>query len=81
MNQRIKELMDEVIEFRLDPDSKHYEAQVNPEHFEMFAELIVAECVELVSVNRDLAIEEEWNVDEAMSTAINDIEEHFGVEE
>jgi hypothetical protein len=46
-----------------------------------FAELIVRECVELVSVNRDLAIEDGWNVDEAMSTAINDIEEHFGVEE
>jgi hypothetical protein len=46
-----------------------------------FAELIVQECVELVSVNRDLAIEDGWNVDEAMSTAINDIEEHFGVEE
>jgi len=48
---------------------------------EKFAELIVRECVELVSVNRDLAIEDGWNVDEAMSTAINDIEEHFGVEE
>ena len=46
-----------------------------------FALLIVRECVELVSVNRDLAIEDGWNVDEAMSTAINDIEEHFGVEE
>jgi hypothetical protein len=48
---------------------------------EKFAELIVRECVELVSANRDLAIEDGWNVDEAMSTAINDIEEHFGVEE
>ena len=53
----------------------------DPEVLEKFAELIVRECVELVSVNRDLAIEDGWNVDEAMSTAINDIEEHFGVEE
>ena len=45
-----------------------------------FAELIVKECAELVSATRDLAIEDGWNVDEAMSTAINDIEEHFGVE-
>ena len=44
MNQRIRELMDEAIEFRLDPDSKHYEAQVSPEELEMFAELIVREC-------------------------------------
>jgi hypothetical protein len=46
-----------------------------------FAELIVQECMELVSATKDLAIEDGWNVDEAMSTAINDIEEHFGVEE
>jgi hypothetical protein len=55
--------------------------QCSPFDPEKFAELIVRECVELVSVNRDLAIEDGWNVDEAMSTAINDIEEHFGVEE
>jgi histone acetyltransferase (RNA polymerase elongator complex component) len=48
---------------------------------EKFAELIVKECMELVSATKDLAIEDGWNVDEAMSTAINDIEEHFGVEE
>jgi hypothetical protein len=53
----------------------------DPDVLEKFAELIVAECVELVSAKRDLAIEDGWNVDEAMSTAINDIEEHFGVEE
>jgi hypothetical protein len=47
---------------------------------EKFAQLIVKECVELVSATRDLAIEDGWKVDEAMSTAINDIEEHFGVE-
>jgi hypothetical protein len=47
MNERIKQLMDEVIEFRLDPDSKHYEAQVSPEDLEMFAELIVQECAKV----------------------------------
>jgi hypothetical protein len=53
---------------------------MSPEMIEKFADMIVRECVELVSVNRDLAIEDGWNVDEAMFTAINDIEEHFGVE-
>jgi hypothetical protein len=45
-----------------------------------FAELIVRECRDIVSANRDLAIEDGWNVDEAMSTAMFDIEDHFGVE-
>jgi hypothetical protein len=51
MNQRIRELMDEAIEFRLDPDSKHYEAQVSPEELEMFAELIVLECASICEIN------------------------------
>jgi hypothetical protein len=71
MNERIRELAEQA-ELHLELQSLKVEK---------FAELIVAECVELVSVNRDLAIEDGWNVDEAMSTAINDIEEHFGVEE
>jgi hypothetical protein len=46
MNERIRELMDESVRFRLDPDSKQYEAQVSPEELEMFAELIVRECID-----------------------------------
>jgi len=69
MNERIKQL---ALQAGYNMDMQQHQK---------FAELIVRECVELVSVNRDLAIEDGWNVDEAMSTAINDIEEHFGVEE
>jgi hypothetical protein len=76
MNERIKLLAEQASE--IDGDDLLY---YHPVFAEKFAELIVRECVELVSVNRDLAIEDGWNVDEAMSTAINDIEEHFGVEE
>lgn len=47
MNERIKELMDEAVRFRLDPDSNAYEAQVSPEDLEFFAELIVRECAEI----------------------------------
>jgi hypothetical protein len=43
--------------------------------------LIVKRCRDIVSDTRDQAIEEEWNVDEAMSTAMYDIEEYFGVEQ
>ena len=46
---------------------------------EKFVELIVRECRDIVSATRDQAIEDGWNVDEAMSTAIFDIEEHFGI--
>jgi hypothetical protein len=48
MNERIKELMDEAVRFRLDPDSKQYEAQVSPEDLQVFAELIVRDCMDVV---------------------------------
>jgi hypothetical protein len=77
MNERIKELAEQCgFRSNLDIYDRNQSFDIPK-----FAELIVRECVELVSVNRDLAIEDGWNVDEAMSTAINDIEEHFGVEE
>jgi len=68
MNKRIRELMDEAIEFRLDPDSKHYEAQVSPEELEMFAELIVRECAEIADTAEPFL-------------ASDLIKQHFGVEE
>lgn len=55
-------------------------SQVDPEVLEKFAELIVRECVSIVAKRKDEAIDNEWNVDEAMSMAEIDIEEHFGVE-
>jgi hypothetical protein len=73
MNERIRQLA-------LQATECYSNGQERTFNKEKFAELIVRECLELVSVNRDLAIEDGWNVDEAMSTAINDIEEHFGVE-
>ena len=78
MNLRIQELLKQA--GVTDNWNKADWYSMSPEMIEKFADMIVRECVELVSVNRDLAIEDGWNVDEAMSTAINDIEEHFGVE-
>jgi hypothetical protein len=73
MNERIRELMDEAVRFRLDPDSKQYEAQVSPEDLEVFAELIVRECQTVV----------EWaiSVDSTIDRVPVLIKEHFGVEE
>ena len=78
MNQRIKELAEQ---------AQQYAEYVTPQGCEWFdtkfkerfAELIVRECRDIVSTTRDQAIEDGWNVDEAMSTAMFDIEDHFGV--
>jgi hypothetical protein len=51
------------------------------EEFEKFAELIVRECAGIVAKRKDQAIDDGWNVDEAMSMAEMDLLEHFGVEE
>jgi hypothetical protein len=45
-----------------------------------FAELIVQECMWKIMVRKEEAIDNNWNVDEAMSAALSDISEHFGVE-
>lgn len=50
MNERIKELMEYAVRFRLDPDSNAYEALVQPEDLELFAELIVRECMSMCDV-------------------------------
>jgi hypothetical protein len=68
MNERIKKLMDYAVRFRLDPDSNVYEAQVQPEDLELFAELIVRECANVAADHEALDIYEE-------------IRDHFGVEQ
>ena len=83
MNERIKQLAEQAglkIEYQMINPPKPLQILGSAEQFERFAELIVKKCVGLVSATRDLAIEDGWNVDEAMSTAMCDIEEHFGVE-
>ena len=45
-----------------------------------FAELIVQECMWKIMTRKEEAIDNEWRVDEAMSAALLDISEHFGVE-
>jgi hypothetical protein len=47
---------------------------------EKFAELIVREGVSIISKRKNHAIDNDWNLDEAMSMAEMDLEEHFGVE-
>ena len=78
MNKRIKELEKQCWTHRVDgalvDGQLHFDTQ-------KFAELIVRECVGIVAKRKDQAIDDGWNVDEAMSMAEMDLEEHFGVEE
>ncbi len=73
MNERIKQLAEQA--------GISYLSSVHPDMWEKFAELIVQECVSIVAKRKNQAIDDNWNVDEAMSMAEMDIEEHFGVEE
>jgi len=52
-----------------------------PQLMEKFAELIVEECMWKIMNRKEEAIDNDWDVDEAMSAAISDISEHFGVEQ
>jgi hypothetical protein len=77
MNERIREL---VRQAGLDDANFPIENWDNVP-LAKFAELIVRECVGIVAKRKDQAIDDGWNVDEAMSMAEMDLEEHFGVEE
>ena len=82
MNERIKELWDKAATASAaypSGQNNSWETQVN--FMEKFAELIVQETMQVVAKRKDQAIDDGWNVDEAMSMAEMDLEEHFGVEE
>ena len=79
MNERIRQ-------FALQAE-KYADANFKGEFFwseayeSKFAELIVRECMWKIMQRKEEAIDNDWRVDEAMSTALSDISEHFGVEE
>jgi hypothetical protein len=87
MNERIREL------YRQAHEQAHRQAceknktlrpqnnTVWNEFVPLFAELIVRECVSIVAKRKEQAIDDGCNVDEAMSMAEMDLEEHFGVKE
>ena len=82
MNERIRELQSKsyLMCKQIVDDDGH--VVVTPDKwFDVFAELLVKECVSIVSKRKNQAIDDGCNIDEAMSMAEMDIEEHFGVEE
>ena len=85
MNERIRQLKEQawtLVSNEEQDRGELYEAREQWERCDQkFAELIVRECVGIVANRKDQAIDDGWNVDEAMSMAEMDLEEHFGVEE
>jgi hypothetical protein len=80
MNERIRELAKQTgYIWHTSGEPQIYE--FTPEKLEKFAELIVGECMWKIMTRKEEAIDNDWRVDEAMSAAISDISEHFGVEE
>ena len=73
MNERIEKLIDDA---KLTAVSEMF-----GDDLAKFAELIVQECMWKIMQRREEAIDNDWHVDEAMSAALSDISEHFGVEE
>ena len=75
MNERIKQLAEQAGMNIVDDKFSTY-----GKFAEKFAELIVRECAVIVSKRKNQAIDDGWNVDEAMTMAEMDLEEHFGIE-
>jgi len=84
MNERIRKLAEQATT-NLSVNHEGYRGKGWTEQVEFFdkekfAELVVKECVSIVAKRKNQAIDDNWNVDEAMSMAEMDLEEHFGVE-
>lgn len=74
MNERITELME-----RAGFDPAGIERMGVMPQAQKFVELIVRDCVGIVSTRKIQAINDSWSVDEALSMAEVDLEEYFGV--
>ena len=80
MNERIKELAREAADGMLSYDAEG-EWRLSEREVGKLTELIARECMWKIMNRKEEAIDNDWDVDEAMSAAISDISEHFGVEE
>jgi hypothetical protein len=82
MNERIKELAEQVGAVQnVLAMGRHDGVLFTETELEKFAELIVKECVSFIAKRQNQAIDDGCNVDEAVSMAMMDLLEHFGVEE
>jgi hypothetical protein len=80
MNERIRQLAEQagVQEDLVDNLKNEVLTYIaRPQDIQKFVQLIVRECRDIVSKTRNEAIADGWNVEEAMSTAMFDIERTF----
>ena len=73
MNDRIKKLLSQANIY----DGRESLYWCEGKNLVEFAELIINDCTDIINKRKDAAIEASWNVDEAMSNAVWDIEAHF----
>lgn len=89
MNERIRQLAEQAHSYACkyaqqpdyNPHNPYNQGMYKQRYDSKFAELIVRECVSIVAKRKNQAIDDGWNIDEAMSVAEMDLLEHFGVEE
>jgi len=84
MNERIRKLMEEVVHIEIDPDSKMETIYTcGPEDFEVFAELIVRDCLDQIESRRSSGENsDQWTItrDMCYHNMIAGLKQHFGVE-
>ena len=83
MNERIKELATQagwkyILGTHTPIETRDY--IVSQDQAEKFAELIVRKCVSIITEKKDMAIDNEWNVDETCSMIEFDIIDNFGLQ-
>lgn len=76
MNERIKQLAEQAVTFRLDPDSNAYEAQVSPDDLEAFAETLIHEAISVVNKRY---MGDNNREDMEVRRCVEDLKKHFGV--
>ena len=80
MNERIRQLALQAVEetqLLMIMEYRNFESTL----YEKFAELIVAECLEVINKEHDEGIDRHGDYQLALYEAYREIKEHFGVEE
>lgn len=82
MNERTRELFAQATTFAFLYMQPLESAQSFRERqFGKFTELVVAECINQIRKRKEIAIENDWKVDESMTIVEVDIEDWFGIDD
>ena len=81
MNQRIRELVKQSGGIYHNDDGDELTPALVGKGIEKFTELIVRDCINQIRGRKEIAIENNWNVDESMTIVEVDIEDWFGIDD